>query len=112
MFGRQQKSRKSPRLPSYGRAEILDTEGWSVQQCLIKEISQTGANIIPDDPKTLPEACEIWIPHLELTLRAHVRWRKKNRAGLEFDKPVAASRLVGNGKGLGNGDKIRRIFTV
>ena len=95
MFGREQQDRNAPRLPSYGRAEILDTEGRPVQQCLVKEISRSGANIIPDDPKTLPDVCEIWIPHLNLTIRAHVRWRKKKRAGLEFDKPIAASQLVG-----------------
>lgn len=94
MFGRQHKKRKSPRLPSYGRAEILDIQGRPVQQCFIKEISRTGANIIPDDPKVFPEVCEIWIPHLNLTLRANVRWRRKKRFGLEFDKPIAASRLV------------------
>ena len=93
MFGRQQQNRNAPRLPSYGRAEILDAEGRPVQQCLVKEISRTGANIIPDDPKTLPEVCEIRIPHLDLTLKAHVRWRKKNRAGLEFDRPIATSEL-------------------
>ena len=98
MFGRQQQDRNAPRLPSFGRAEILDTEGRPVQQCLVKEISRTGANIIPDDPKTLPEVCEIRIPHLNLNLTAHVRWRKKNRAGLEFDRPIAAWRLVGSGQ--------------
>lgn len=96
MFGRQHQKRNAPRLPSFGRAEILDTEGRPVQQCLVKEISRTGVNIIPDDPKTLPDVCEIWIPHLDLTLMAHVRWRKKGGAGLEFDKPIAASRLVGS----------------
>ena len=107
MFGRQrqrqQKNRNAPRLPSYGRVEILDIEGRPVQQCVIKEISRTGARIIPDDTKTLPEVCEIWIPHLDLTLRAHVRWCKKNMAGLEFDKPIAASRLVGTDKGWETG---------
>lgn len=103
MFGREQKNRNAPRLPSFGRAQILDIEGRPAQQCLIKEISRTGANIIPDDPKTLPEVCEIWIPHLDLTLKAHVRWRKKKRAGLEFDKPIAASRLVGTEKNWGTG---------
>jgi hypothetical protein len=99
MFGREQKNRNAPRLPSFGRAQILDIEGRPVQQCLIKEISRTGANIIPDDPKTLPDVFEIWIPHLDLTLRAQIRWRKKNRAGLEFDESIAASRLVEKGWG-------------
>ncbi len=103
MFGRQQQTRNAPRLPSFGRAEILDTKGRPVQQCLIKEISRTGANIILDCPNTLPEVCEIWIPHLDLTLKAHVRWCKKNRAGLEFDKPIAASRLVESDKGWETG---------
>ncbi len=103
MFGRQQQDRNAPRLPSFGRAEILDTEGRPVQQCLVNEISRTGANITPDDPKTLPEVCEIRIPHLNLNLTAHVRWRKKNRAGLEFDKPIEASRLVEKGNGWDTG---------
>ena len=103
MFGRQQQNRNASRLPSFGRAEILDTEGRPIQQCVVKEISRTGANIIPDDPETLPEVCEIWIPHLNLTLKAHVRWSKKNRAGLEFDKPIEASRLVEKGNGWDTG---------
>jgi hypothetical protein len=101
MFGRQRqrKKRNAPRLPSFGRAEILDIEGRPVQHCLIKEISRTGANIIPDNPGTLPEVCEIWIPHLGLSLKAYTRWRKKDRAGLQFDKPIAALRLAGTDKG-------------
>ena len=81
-------------MPSYGRVEIRDTEGRPVQQCLVKEISRTGAYIIPDNPKTLPDVLEIWIPHLDLSIKATVRWRKKGGAGLEFDRPVEASRLV------------------
>ena len=93
MFSRQQQKRNALRLPSYGHAQILDIDGRPVQQCIVNEISRTGANIIPDEPKTLPQVCEIWIPHLELTVRAHVRWRRKNRVGLEFEKPIAASLL-------------------
>jgi hypothetical protein len=99
MFGRQRQKRSAPRLPSFGQAQILDLEGRPVQQCLVKEISRTGANIVPDDAKTLPDMCEIWIPHLDLTLKAHVRWRKKKSAGLEFEKPIAASRLLGAEQG-------------
>lgn len=105
MFGHQQKpvNRRAARLPSYGRAEILDIEGRPVQQCLIKEISRTGANIIPDDPDKLPEVFEIWIPHLDLSVKARLRWRKKNRAGLEFEQPIAASRLVEPGTSWNTG---------
>ena len=112
MFGREQQKRNAPRVPSYGRAEILDIEGRPVQHCLVKEISQTGAYILPDNPKTVPENCEIWIPHLSLSIKATVRWRKKGGVGLEFDKAVDASQLSGKDKGLGNGDKIRRIFNI
>lgn len=100
MFGRRKKGRSAARLPTYGPAEILDLEGRPVQHCLVKEISQTGANIIPDDSKTLPKVCEIWIPHLKLTIKAHVRWRRKKRAGLEFDKPITASQFAVLGGGL------------
>ena len=98
MFGRQQQKRNAERLPSYGPAEILDTEGRPIQHCLVKEISTSGVYIIPDDPKALPEVCEIWIPHLKLSVNATVRWRKKGGAGLEFDKPIAASQLGGTEK--------------
>ena len=90
MFGPRQKKRNAPREPSFGRAEIFDIQGRAIQPCLVKEISKTGAYIIPDNIKTLPEDCEIWIPHLDLSIKATVRWRKKGRAGLEFDKPIAA----------------------
>ena len=55
MFGRQQQDRSARRLPSFGPADILDTHGRLVQQCLVKEVSQTGANITSDDPETLPD---------------------------------------------------------
>ncbi len=90
-------------MPNYGTVEISDIEGRPVRHCLIKDVSRTGANITLDDPKALPEVCEIWIPHLKLSAKAHVRWRKKKRVGLEFDKPIAASRLVGPDKGWETG---------
>ncbi len=103
MFGRQKKSRNAVRLPTIGRAAILDTEGRPIQHCLLKQLSTTGAYITTDDPKTLPKVCEIWIPHLDLSIKATVQWRKKGEAGLEFDKPIAASQLVGSDKGWETG---------
>jgi len=99
MFRRQQQNRNAPRVPSYGRAQILDIEGRPVQQCVVKEISRSGANIVANDPKSLPRDCEIWIPHLNLSVKAHVRWRKKDRAGLQFDKPLSDLQLGATGQG-------------
>ena len=94
MFGRRHRTRNAARIPSFGRGQILDIYGRPLQECLIKEISCTGANIVPDDPKAMPEGCEIWIPHLDISVRAHVRWRKKDKVGLQFDQPVVVPQPV------------------
>ncbi len=91
MFGRKKKNRSTMRVPTFETAEILDINGSAVQHCTVREISRTGAYIVPDNPKTLPKVCEIWIPHLNISVKAIVRWSKKGGAGLEFEKPIAAS---------------------
>jgi len=99
MFGRRKKNRGDVRLPTYHPAEILDINGSAIQHCILREISKTGAYIIPDNPNTVPKVCEIWVPHLSLSVRATVRWSKKGGVGLEFEKPIAASLLVETDKG-------------
>ena len=54
-------------------------------ECVIRDISDSGARLTFDHPTTVPDNIELFIPHKQQTLRARVQRRGPNEIGIAFE---------------------------
>jgi uncharacterized protein YceH (UPF0502 family) len=76
--------RRSTRQKSFLRGCIYFNNRRSATDCLIRDISETGARLIFSDTVTIPDKVELYIPQKDETLRAHVQWRHGDEVGVAF----------------------------
>jgi len=55
---------------------------------VLKDISCSGARITLSQAAKLPSSIEIEFHLLGLSVQAHIRWRRKNDIGVQFENPV------------------------
>ena len=53
--------------------------------CVIRDMSDSGARLTFDHPATVPDNVELFIPHKQQTLRARVQRRGPNEIGIAFE---------------------------
>jgi hypothetical protein len=83
--------RVAPRQKSFLRGCIYFNNRRSVMDCLIRDLTDTGARIIFSHAVNVPDIVELYIPQREQTLRAHVKWRRGDDVGLDFTEQEAAA---------------------
>jgi hypothetical protein len=83
--------RTSARQKSFLRGCIYFNNRRSTLDCLIRDISSTGARLIFSDAVTVPDIVDIFIPQKEQTLRAHVQWRHGDEVGVAFGNTAQVS---------------------
>ena len=76
--------RQSTRQKSFLRGCIYFNNRRSALDCLIRDISNTGARLIFSDTVTIPDVVDLYIPQKEQTLRARVEWRQGEEVGVAF----------------------------
>jgi hypothetical protein len=54
-------------------------------ECVVREISDNGARLTFEHPFTVPDNVELFIPHKQQTLRAHVQRRGPNDISIAFE---------------------------
>ena len=54
-------------------------------ECVIRDISDSGARLTFDHPTTVTDNVELFIPHKQQTLRARVQRRGPNEIGIAFE---------------------------
>ncbi|MGC1465900.1 MAG: PilZ domain-containing protein [Pseudolabrys sp.] len=54
-------------------------------ECVIRDISESGARLTFEHPVVVPDNVELYIPHKQQTLRAYVRRRAPNEVGIAFE---------------------------
>jgi hypothetical protein len=69
---RMSERRISPRKKSFLRGCIYFNNRRSAADCLIRDISETGARLIFSSTIAMPDMVDLHIPQKEQTLRAHV----------------------------------------
>ena len=52
--------------------------------CVIRDMSDSGARLMFEHPATVPDTVELFIPHKQQTLQASVRRREPKEIGIEF----------------------------
>ncbi len=77
--------RTQRRMRTLKGAEIVFNAGYSAFECVVKDISDTGARIQMGDATGVPEHFELVIPHDNFRRKCTVRWRRYNMVGVSFD---------------------------
>ncbi len=88
-----------PRITNRARtilgAKIIFNNRSSTVDCVIRNISDTGAKISLDDQMSIPQRFEFSVPQKGMTYDAKAVWRQDNEVGIEFIKEPASQ--IANG---------------
>ncbi|MGH6677183.1 MAG: PilZ domain-containing protein, partial [Xanthobacteraceae bacterium] len=79
-----QNLRSSDRIRAFLRAQIIFNNRMSTIDCIVKNISPTGARIALNDALTVPTEFELYIPQRGRSHHARLVWRDKDAIGVDF----------------------------
>ena len=82
--------RSSPRKRAFLKGTILFNNGASSLDCLIREISETGARLEATGAVTLPEVFTLSIPQKGASQTARIVWRRDELIGVIFEDAASA----------------------
>jgi hypothetical protein len=85
--------RTSPRLRSFLKGRVLFNGGQSSLDCLIRDMSSTGARLEISASVTLPDRFDLYLPHRDETCRVHLQWRRAGQIGVAFDQVESAPEM-------------------
>jgi hypothetical protein len=77
--------RSTPRLRSFLKGRVLFNGGQNSLDCLIRDISPTGARLELSASVTLPDRFDLYLPHREETCKVHSQWRRGTQLGVAFE---------------------------
>jgi two-component system cell cycle response regulator len=70
----------------YKGAQIVLNDRHSVIDCVVKDMSETGAKLQLLNPMQLPEAFELRLPRQQKTVRVRRQWVRGTLIGIKFMK--------------------------
>lgn len=76
--------RISPRVRTFLKGRVIFNNRMSTIDCVVRNISSTGAKLQLTETVTLPDLFELFIPQKGETVRAKLRWRRGEEAGVSF----------------------------
>src|SRR5882757_8292510 len=76
--------RRAPRQRVLKGGKIIALDQWTLVDCLIRDISDTGAKIICKDQMAVPVEFRLLIPSENSIRSARVVWRKDDMIGITF----------------------------
>ncbi len=82
--------RRATRQKSFLRGCVYFNNRRSAIDCLIRDISSTGARLIFSSTVSIPDVVDLYIAHKEQTLVAHVHWRHGEEVGVAFASAMQA----------------------
>ncbi|MEE7503093.1 PilZ domain-containing protein [Methylobacterium sp. C33D] len=82
--------RREARQRVFLKGRIVFNNGSSSLDCLVRDMSPTGARLVMSEATTLPDAFDLYIPQKDRTYRATLRWRREDGIGVTFEAPARA----------------------
>ncbi|UHC19091.1 PilZ domain-containing protein [Methylobacterium currus] len=76
--------RRETRLRTFLKGRIVFNNGNSSMDCLVRDISASGARLMLSQTATLPDGFDLVIPAKDRTHKATLRWRKADSVGVTF----------------------------
>lgn len=92
--------RRTVRMRTFLKGKVVFNNGCSTMDCLVRDMSGTGARLELSETTTLPEVFDLYIQNKDQTYRSTLRWRRANGVGVTFDDmtakpaPAAAKEVV------------------
>ena len=77
--------RQAPRLRALIGARIVFNNGQATLDCLIRDVSETGAKLTVSALIPLPDRFEVIIPQKGVTRPVRVAWRRATEIGVRFE---------------------------
>jgi uncharacterized protein YceH (UPF0502 family) len=77
-------NRASPRLRSLLKGKLIYNNRLSTLDCVVRDISATGARLALAQHNVLPDQFELYVPLKERTYTVQVRWRAEEDIGVMF----------------------------
>ncbi len=90
--------RASDRIRSFLRAQIIFNNRMTTIDCIIKNISATGARVALNDTLAVPTEFEIYIPQRGCSHHARLVWRDRDSIGIDFTGCAAADARRGSAR--------------
>jgi hypothetical protein len=88
---RMSEHRRETRQRVFLKGRIVFNNGSSSFDCLVRDLSSSGARLVMSDATTLPDAFDLYIPQKDRTYRATLRWRREDGIGVTFEEPARAA---------------------
>ena len=86
--------RRSIRQRCFLRGRVYFNNGRCSLDCLIRDISYEGAQIVFSDPVNISDVIRLAIPKQNRMMDTSVRWRHGNRIGVVFTQLVPGAQGV------------------
>ena len=83
--------RTAARQKSFLSGKIYFNRRLASMDCLVRDISATGARLIFSPGVTIPDNIELYIPQKNEMLRAEVHWRQGDEVGVAFPMATDAA---------------------
>lgn len=80
--------RISPRHRVLKDGKIVMMNNWSVVDCCVRDISETGARLRCNNPGALPNTFRLLLTQDNSIRDAQVVWRREDQMGIAFTGPV------------------------
>jgi hypothetical protein len=81
--------RSAPRLRSFLKGKAIFNNRQSTLDCLVRDISATGARLEVSNAVLLPELFDLYVPQKDTTYRVRISWRAEGEIGVEFEHAAA-----------------------
>ena len=80
--------RRAVRRRVLKNGKIVMLNNWSVVDCCVRDMSDTGARIRCQDQAAVPNEFRLLIPHDNTIRNARVVWRRDDLCGVHFTSPA------------------------
>ena len=83
--------RGGSRVRTFLRGRIVYNNRATTVDCLVRDLSGSGARLALSKGVALPEVFDLTIPHRETSYRCTLRWQRPGEVGVVFATPAAAA---------------------
>ncbi len=91
-------NRITERTRTFLKGRIEYGNGQASIECLIRDLSESGARIAVSESVTLPDHFRLFVPKTNRWISAQSRWRRGNLIGVSFDTEIAEVSSAADGE--------------